>query len=204
MILGISACCEGFSLRTAYRQFRKSTGDDDFLPAIHLSKDPSIFAIIFEDCAALLGLLAAFLGLFLGHLLHMPSLDAIASMVIAVIMALAATILGYETQSLLVGEGASRSTLKRICEMVQADPAVEQARRPLTMYLGPETVLLALDIQFKRSLAAEEITNAVDRIEQAVRDRYPRIRHIYIEAEVITTSRGTMKSGNPNSALTVR
>jgi divalent metal cation (Fe/Co/Zn/Cd) transporter len=136
------------AIYTAYRQFRAAAGnDDDLWPAIHLSKDPAVFAILFEDGAAILGLLVAFLGLFFGSLLHKPSLDGVASILIALIMAVAATVLGYETRSLLVGESASKSTLKRIGEMVQADPAVEQARRPLTMYLGPETVLLALDVR---------------------------------------------------------
>jgi cation diffusion facilitator family transporter len=188
VVLGISAICDGYSLRVAYKEFRLSAGDDDDLwPAIHLSKDPSIFAVLFEDSAALLGLLIAFIGLLFSQFLGKPVFDGMASIFIGIVLVAASILLANETRGLLIGEGARSLTLERICELVRQDAAVQAVRRPLTMYLGPETVLLALDVQFQPTLSAWDVTLAIDRLEEAIREKYPRIRHIYLEAESISS-----------------
>ncbi len=189
VILGISAICESFSLHVAYREFRQATREsEDLWPAIRASKDPSIIAILFEDIAALMGLGIAFIGLLLAQLLHRPWLDAAASICIGLILIAAAWMLAFETRSLITGEGVRRATVRKICALVQADPDVERIRRPLTMYLGPETVLLALDVQFKRALNAAQVLQAIERVERSVRERYPKIRHMYVEAQSIIGS----------------
>jgi divalent metal cation (Fe/Co/Zn/Cd) transporter len=186
VVLGISAICEGYSLYVAYIEFRKTADAHDGLwPAILMSKDPSTFAVLFEDSAALLGLAMAFVGLLISYLTGNAIFDGLASIGIGIVLIIASSLLANETRHLLIGEGARRSTLDQICELVRQDSAVQAARRPLTMYLGPETVLLALDVQFAPHLSAREVTLAVDRLEAAIRKRYPRIRHIYLEADAI-------------------
>jgi cation diffusion facilitator family transporter len=200
LVLAIAAICETYSLRVAYREFRSSMrGEQDLWPAIQSSKDPSTFAILFEDSAALLGIAVAFLGLLGTQLLGKPALDGAASIGVGVILIIAAILLANETRGLLVGEAVSREAALKITELVNADPAVVRSRRPLSMYLGPETALLALDIQFRPMLAASEVTEAVDRLEKAVRSKFPRIRHIYIEAESIAGESRQAQTASRNS-----
>ena len=119
-----------------------------------------------------------------------------------VILVSAATLLASETKSLLIGEGVRGTTLNRICELVQQDPTVERAGRPPTTYLGPETILLALDIQFRRTLSAVEVTDAVDRMERVIRLKFPRIQHIYIEAEALTAPTRSAGGTSPENQKT--
>jgi len=186
-ILAVSALCEGYSLIIAYREFRRGAGAEEGIwPAIHKSKDPTTFAVLLEDSAAILGLFMAFLGVLSAQLFRKPPLDGLASLGIGSILVVTAVLLANEARGLLVGESATSATLKTIRQMVEADPAVEAAGRPLTMYLGPETVLLALDILFRRTLSANEVASAIDRIERSVRTKFPPIRHIYLEADALS------------------
>ena len=188
LVLGVAAVSELLSFRVAYRELRSVARPGDSLwPAIRESKDPTTFAVLFEDGAAVLGLVLAFLGVSLSQWLGMPELDGIASLLVGLLLVVAALLLAKETKSLLVGEGVRPETAERISALVRSDPAVESSRPPLTMYIGRDTVLLALDVQFRRNLSARDVTEAVDRLEKSVRTHFPKIAHIYVEAEAITT-----------------
>jgi divalent metal cation (Fe/Co/Zn/Cd) transporter len=184
----ISALAAGCSFRVAYREFRSKAGtDEDLLPVIYGSKDPSTFTILFENGAALAGLLIAFLGLLFAQILQEPSLDAIASIGIALILMIAAALLGNEARGLLVGEGARQATLRKICERVEADPAGEAAGRPLPCISDRIPFCWRSTFVSIAPFSAGDVTNAVDRIERAVRSRFPRIRDIYLEADAVTS-----------------
>jgi len=171
------------SLRIAWRAFRTANGVAPSLRAIRASKDPSTFTVLVEDAAALAGVLVAFLGILASQLFDNPYLDAVASVVIGLILMTVATVLVLETRRLLVGEGMSPQDMASIRRAAEADPAVERVRRQLTTYLGPDTVLLNMDIQFCPDLPSGEVEEAVDRIERAIRKDHPEIRTIFIEAE---------------------
>jgi cation diffusion facilitator family transporter len=186
VVLLFAIVFESISFYFALKAFRKEMGKQGVLQTIHASKDPTTFTILFEDTAALLGLLVALVGIFLGHQLNKPYLDGVASIVIGVILGVVAGFLAYESKGLLIGEGVNPQTLASIRAIARTDPAVAKVRKALTMHFGPHDVLLTLDIQFQKELTAAEISAAVDHLEKKIREQHPEIKHIFIEAKSLS------------------
>ncbi len=188
-VLGAAFLFEGMSWLIALKNFTKKKSSLGLFNRIRTSKDPSIFVVILEDTAALLGIVVALLGVYLGHQFENPIYDGIASIIIGVILAVVAIFLVYESKGLLLGESARPDVVESVTSIVRADSGVANAEEPLTMHFGPSEVLLAINVQFKPELSAEAIENAIDRIEKAIRTTHPEIRRIFIEAESITKRR---------------
>jgi cation diffusion facilitator family transporter len=186
IVLALAFVFESISLTIAIKSFMKIKGDASWWRAIQRSKDPTTFTVLFEDTAALLGLIAAMMGVFLANQFDNPYFDGAASIVIGILLATVAVLLGYETKGLLIGEGADRETLEDIRRLVESDPGVEAVNRSLTMHFGPDTVLLAMDLRFRSDLSAVEVEKCVDRIEANIRKRHEKIKHIFIEADSLT------------------
>ena len=192
-VLGLSLVFEGISCFLAFRAFNHERGDKPFLASIRSSKDPAVFAILLEDLAALLGLVIALAGVFFGHLLNRPALDGVASLGIGVLLVSVAIFLIYKTKGLLVGEGVDDETLASLGRIIQTQPSVERAGPPLTTYLGPNDVVLALDVEFINTLTAEEIEQAIDDLQDAVRTQHPEFKRIFVEAKSLSKR----AQGNP-------
>lgn len=184
-VLAAAAVFEGASFTIALRQFLASKGDKPFWSAMFASKDPSVYTILAEDAVALAGLLVAAVGVYASHRLDMPVLDGAASVVIGLLLAGVAVVLVRESRGLLVGEGVSREVAESIRAIAAANPCVRAAGLPLSMYFGPSDVLVTLDVEFEARASATDITRAVADIERAIRERYPKIRRIYIEASAL-------------------
>ncbi len=187
VVIAIAVVVEGFAWVIAYRALRKTQGERSFWQTLRSSKDPAIYTVLAEDTAAILGLLVAFIGIFLGHRFDNPYFDGGASIVIGLILAAVAVFLAYESKGLLVGESADAEITRSVQTLAEAEPGVEQVGAPLTMHLGPEQVLLNLEVQFQHNLPAAEVMLAIDHIEQAVRKAHPEIKRIFIEAEALKT-----------------
>ncbi|HTM51413.1 MAG TPA: cation diffusion facilitator family transporter, partial [Bryobacteraceae bacterium] len=186
VVLGVAAISESISFKVALSEFRLKEPGQSLWRAIQSSKDPSTFTVLIEDGAALAGIVAAFLGIFLGQTLDNPYMDGTASVVIGLILMAVAVVLVLESRGLLVGEGIDRETLSSVRAIAEADACVERARRLLTSYFGPMSVLLNMDIQFREGLKADDVEASVDRIEKAVRSKHPEVKYIFIEAESIS------------------
>lgn len=185
VVLGIAFVFEAASSYLAFKAFRKELKGAGVIKTIRASKDPNTFTVLFEDTAAMAGLLVAFVGIFLAHLFQNPYLDGVASIGIGLILASVAVFLAYETKGLLIGESVDPQTLASVRSIAAADEAVEEVRKSLTMHFGPTEVLLALDIRFNPKLSAEGISEAVNRLEAAIRAQHPQIKYIFIEAKAL-------------------
>lgn len=195
IVLALAIVFESVVWWIAWKEFKKLRGDASNWSYIRGSKDPTTFAVLFEDSAALAGLVAALIGIYLSHKLDMPVLDGIASIVIGLILCLVASILLYESKGLLIGEGTHPETVAAIRALTRDDPAVHNVVRALTMHMGPEQVLLNLDVDFNSDLSGTELERAIDRLEQRIRAAHPEVKHIFIEAESLRAPRGGDKAG---------
>lgn len=183
IVLGIAFVFESISAYFAFKAFRPELRGRGVFKTIIGSKDPNSFIVLFEDTAALLGLIVAFIGILLGQLFHNPYFDGAASIVIGLLLAVVACFLAYETKGLLIGEGVDPETLKSVRAIASADPSVAKLKKSLTMHFGPHEVLLTLDVGFQEDLTADEVSQAINRIEKKIRAQHPEIKYIFVEAK---------------------
>ena len=182
-VLIVGIIIEGFSFCVAVRDVNRARGDMSLFEYIRHSKSPTSFTVLLEDTAAELGMIIAVLGIGLSMALDMPRIDSVASILIGLLMAAIAVVLLRETRSLLIGEGLRREEIEDVVFIVESDPAVIKCGRVLSMYMGPEDMLLTLDVTFDDELDEGDVLQAIDRIEAALIDEYPQCSSIFIEVE---------------------
>jgi cation diffusion facilitator family transporter len=182
IVLGLAIVFEAAAWTVALREFRTTKGALGWFAAVRASKNPAVFTVLFEDTAAMLGLVAALVGIALAQILGLAWLDGAASIAIGVILALTAAFLAWECKGLLTGESARPEIVEGIRRLVRRHGEVERVNEVLTMHLGPEDVLLNLSVEFADRLSANDIEAAVDRIERAIKTRFPQVRRLFIEA----------------------
>lgn len=190
VVLGLSVLFEGFSWRVALKEFRTAKGQLSYLAAVRQSKDPSVFTVLFEDTAALLGLLVAFLGITAAAYFERPELDGVASILIGVILAATAIFLARESKTLLMGEAALPHVQTEIMAAVSGDPDVERVNGMTTVHLGPDQIVVALSLEFKDDRSTADIEDCVERIEAKLRERRSDIASVFVKPQTPATWRG--------------
>ncbi|MGI4734312.1 MAG: cation diffusion facilitator family transporter [Janthinobacterium lividum] len=181
VVLGLAFCFDGASFLVAFRTFNVQRGRVPFWRAFRASKDPSVFVVLFEDASDLLGLIIAFLGVFLSHQLHKPELDGVASLLIGVLLLVVAGLLLRETKSLLLGEPAEAALLEKVAALAKAEKAIVRTAPALSSYLSPHEILLVLPVEFAPDLPAAQLTQAVERLCAAIKAAYPDVQHVFVQ-----------------------
>jgi cation diffusion facilitator family transporter len=161
--------------------FNAQRGRRPFWKAFRASKDPSVFVVLFEDASDLLGLLIAFLGVFLSHWLNMPVLDGVASVLIGLLLLAVAGLLLRETKSLLLGEPAEATLLDQVVALANQEPSIVHTGLPLSSYLSPHEVLLVLPVQFNPDLSGAQLTEIIKQLRTTITKAHPDVRHIFIQ-----------------------
>ncbi|MGD8986128.1 MAG: cation diffusion facilitator family transporter [Desulfobacteraceae bacterium] len=183
IVLGLALLFEGAAWYFAFRGFTRAKGKWGYLEAIQRGKDPSMFVVLFEDTAAMLGLLVAFVGIALTQITGILYFDGTASIVIGLILIGTAVWLAYETKSLLIGESANRPVIKGIREILKSNMLVEHVNEVLTMHMGPDFILANLSVDFRDNATADDIETVIAEMNQAIKRQHPQIKRIFIEAE---------------------
>jgi cation diffusion facilitator family transporter len=181
VVLTVAFGFDGASFLVARRTFNAQRGRQPFWKAFRASKDPSIFVVLFEDASDLLGLLIAFLGVFLSHLLNQPILDGIASVLIGLLLFVVAGLLLRETKSLLLGEPAEPALLQKITDLVQAEATVVSTAPPLSSYLSPHELLVVIPVEFASDLPATQLTKTIKQLRASIEAAHPDVKHIFIQ-----------------------
>jgi cation diffusion facilitator family transporter len=182
-VLGLAIVFESGALWVALREFNAQKGRRGFLEAVRMSKDPSIFVVVFEDSAALLGLVVALAGLVAYQLTGNLIFDALASIIIGLILAGTAFWLAYESKSLLIGEAASPEIRAQISEIIAADERVQHVNEVATIHMGPQQIIVNLSVDFYDGIDSSEIQHAVTEATKRIKAIDPAIQRVFIEAE---------------------
>ncbi len=182
-VLGFAMLFEGSAWFFAMREFNRVKGKWGMVEAVQRGKDPSMFVVLFEDSAAMLGLVVAFAGIWLGQLTGNFIYDGVASVIIGLILGGTAIWLAYETKGLLIGESANQYVVQGIRELVGTYPSVLHVNEVLTMHMGPDYVLVNLSLDFKDGLNTGELEKTIARIDKAIKAAYPRVKRVFVEAE---------------------
>ncbi len=189
VVLGVAFLFEGYSWNVSRRALNSKRRPGATLwQTVKASKDASVFTVFIEDSAALLGIVIAAAGIWLGHLLDNPYIDPAASILIGLLLVGAAVTLARETGALLVGESVGVEQTGRLKEIFRQDPALEDVGRLMTMQLGPDDILLTAAVRFRRGMRIDEVDLAIARLESAVREFDPAIRRVYFEAAALRSA----------------
>ncbi len=189
LVLGFSAAFSTVSMMIGLREINRHKGDQTLLQFIRRSKDPSVFTVVLEDVGDITGEVTAMLAILLTTKLHVPYFDGAGSILIGLVMISVSGLLANESRGLLIGESADRELVDSVKRLVSADQDVERVGQLLTMQLGPEQVLLNLEVEFYPQGSIDALEQTIDRITRKIQTEHPMVKQVYLEANSLDPKR---------------
>ena len=183
IVLGLALIFEGGAWFFAFKEFSRAKGKWSYIQAVQRGKDPTIFMVLFEDSAAVLGLVVAFLGIWLGQVTGIVYLDGIATVIIGLILGGTAVWLAYETKGLLIGESANQEVVQSIREMATQLSGVTHVNEVLTMHMGPEFILVNISVDFLDGVTSEVVEECVAHLDATIKAKHPLVKRVFVEVE---------------------
>ena len=186
MVLGVSVLFEAYPWWVAYaeaKSLKLRKGFSGFLDLAVRSKNPTVMIVLFEDSAAMIGLFMAALGISLAYIYRMPVFDAAASIFIGVLLLILALFLARETKNLLIGESAGIKEREHIRRVICSVSEIKQCGQLLTMHMGPDDILVNMEVEFSDDLSTDQMEAVIDRVEKEVKQVVPEVTKIFIEAQ---------------------
>lgn len=183
IVLGLALVFEGAAWGFAMREFSRAKGKWGYIEAVKRGKDPTIFVVLFEDSAAMLGLLVALGALIFTQVTGNLYADGAASIVIGLILGGTAIWLAFETKGLLIGESASTSAVDDIRKLLQDFDKIETVNEVLTMHMGPDFILVNISVDFKNLVSADDVEKTIAQISTAIKQENSIIKRVFIEAK---------------------
>jgi cation diffusion facilitator family transporter len=183
IVLGLALLFEGAAWYFALTEFTKAKGKWGYIEAVQRGKDPTMFVVLFEDSAAMLGIVVAFAGVFLVDHTGILIFDGIASIIIGLILGGTAIWLAYETKGLLIGESANKMVVDGIRAIILKYDGIDNLNEVLTMHMGPNYVLVNISIDFRDDILAGDLENMIARIDMQIKESFPSVKRVFVEAE---------------------
>ncbi len=183
VVLGLALVFEFGALYVAFKEFNASRGNMSILEAVRDGKDPTLFVVVFEDSAALIGLLVALFGIILFQLTGNPLFDGLASIVIGIVLILTAVWLAVESKALLIGESASPTIRRGARAILDMDERIRTVNEVATLHMGPDFIVITISADFRDGLSVDDVEQAVTELNGQIKELDPRIQRVFIEAE---------------------
>jgi cation diffusion facilitator family transporter len=188
IVLGLSLVFEGMSTVVAYREFKKTKGDLGYFSALCASKDPSLFTVLLEDTAAMIGLAVAFIGIALSQYFALPWIDGATSIVIGLVLLGTSGFLAVQSKALLIGESADPAVDTGIRALLGQCAEIEQVSLVMTQHLGPQDVLTNIACDFRDDVPAGDVERVIAVLRAQIQTAYPSITRVFIEARSASVS----------------